>query len=178
MAAMVCGFPSVAASAGLLAVIAAANAPSFRRKARRPSPKLRTRIASIGTSAEKASIPRPRFLARGQCRASGKRGPAVGLFPTKSNTAGSNRGGLRAVDLGQCDPGARGENALEGDIRMRILPGALVLGGSIVLAACAATPAAPSDVVIQELLLRTDPAGAACSVMRQGAVVASVASTP
>jgi hypothetical protein len=61
---------------------------------------------------------------------------------------------------------------------MRILPGALVVGIAITLAACAATPTAPSAVVIQELLLRTDPAGAACSVMQQGAAVASVASTP
>jgi hypothetical protein len=61
---------------------------------------------------------------------------------------------------------------------MRILPGALVVGIAITLAACATTPGAPRPIVNQELLLRTDPAAAACSVMQEGAVVASVASTP
>ena len=61
---------------------------------------------------------------------------------------------------------------------MRIPPGALALGISIVLVGCATTPTEPRPVVTQALLLRTDPAAAACSVMQAGAVVASVPSTP
>ena len=61
---------------------------------------------------------------------------------------------------------------------MRLLPGALVVAVSMTLAACATTQTRRGADVMQELPLRTDPAGAACSVMQEGAEVASVPSTP
>ena len=59
-----------------------------------------------------------------------------------------------------------------------MLRAALVLAASMVLVACATTQTRPGADVMQDLALRTDPAGAACSVMQEGAEVASVPSTP
>ena len=50
------------------------------------------------------------------------------------------------------------------------------------LASCSTEPVSPSDPLLtgvtQDLTVRTDPPGAACSIMQRGEVVATVASTP
>jgi len=53
---------------------------------------------------------------------------------------------------------------------------ALVLG--VALASCVTTPRPHLPGSKQELVIRTDPPGAACSVLYQGELVASVAATP
>ncbi len=55
------------------------------------------------------------------------------------------------------------------------------LGACIALASCATTSLVPYPQPLEathQLALRTDPAGAACSISREGALVASVGATP
>ena len=54
------------------------------------------------------------------------------------------------------------------------------LGACVALASCATTSVSPYPPLgaTQQLVVRTDPAGATCTVLQSGALVASVDSTP
>ena len=54
----------------------------------------------------------------------------------------------------------------------------VVMAMCIGVAACAAVPQAPPRGRTQQLAIHTDPAGAACWIWQEGAIVASVAATP